>query len=76
MIRSTTPSCVASSFSASRSPVTRPIDPSGSSDAASIAIRASTALECAADDDPRSSTAFPDFRHSAAASMVTFGRAS
>jgi hypothetical protein len=33
-------------------------------------------LECAADDDPRSTTALPDFRHSAAASIVTFGRAS
>ena len=38
--------------------------------------RASTALECAAEDEPRSTTALPDFRHSAAASIVTFGRAS
>ena len=44
--------------------------------AASAAIAASTALECAADDEPRSTIALPDFRHSAAASIVTFGRAS
>ena len=37
---------------------------------------ASTALECAADEEPRSTIALPDFRHSAAASIVTFGRAS
>jgi hypothetical protein len=37
---------------------------------------ASTALECAADDEPRNTIALPDFRHSAAASIVTFGRAS
>ena len=42
----------------------------------SMAIAASTALECAADEDPRSTIALPDFRHSAAASIVTFGRAS
>ena len=30
----------------------------------------------ALDDEPRRTTAFPDFRHSAAASIVTFGRAS
>ena len=44
--------------------------------AASAAIPASTALECAADDDPRRTIALPDFRHSEAASIVTFGRAS
>ena len=78
-IRSTTPSCVASSASSSRPPpATSPIAPSGTPapDAASAAIVASTALECAADDEPRSTTALPDFRHSDAASIVTFGRAS
>ena len=40
------------------------------------AIRASTSFECAAEEDPRSRTALPDFKHSAAASIVTFGRAS
>ena len=40
------------------------------------ATAASTALECAAVDEPRSTIALPDFRHSAAASIVTFGRAS
>ena len=44
--------------------------------AASAAMAASTAFECAADDEPRSTIALPDFRHSAAASIVTFGRAS
>ena len=44
--------------------------------AASRATAASTALECAADDEPRSTIALPDFRQSAAASIVTFGRAS
>ena len=37
---------------------------------------ASTAFECAADEEPRSTIALPDFRASAAASIVTFGRAS
>ncbi len=31
-------------------------------------------LEPIADDEPRSSTAFPDLRHSPAASLVTLGR--
>ena len=44
--------------------------------AASRATEASTALECAADDEPRRTTALPDFSASAAASIVTFGRAS
>ena len=44
--------------------------------AACAAIAASTAFECAADEEPRSTHALPDFRHSAAASIVTFGRAS
>ena len=39
-------------------------------------ICASTAFECAAIDDPRSTIALPDFRHSAEQSTVTFGRAS
>ena len=79
MIRSTTPSWVASSASSSRPPpATSPIAPAGTPapSAASAAIAARTALECAADEDPRSTIALPDFRHSAAASIVTFGRAS
>ncbi len=43
------------------------------STAASAAISASTAFECAAELEPRSTIALPDFRHSAAASIVTFG---
>ena len=79
MIRSTTPVCVASSASSSRPPpATSVTAPSGrpASDAASPATAARTALECAALDEPRSTIALPDFRHSAAASIVTFGRAS
>jgi len=45
----------------------------GSSSAATLA---STAFECAADEEPRSTIALPDFSASAAASIVTFGRAS
>ena len=73
MIRSTTPSWPASSASCSRPPETSETAPSGNSGAT---IEASTALECAAEDEPRSTIALPDFRHSAAASTVTFGRAS
>ena len=79
MIRSTTPSWVASSRSSSRSPpVTIEIAPSGTPAhcTAPAATCASTALECAAVDDPRSTIALPDFRHSAEQSTVTFGRAS
>ena len=79
MMRSTTPSWVASSASSSRPPpATRTIAPAGTPapTAACAATAASTALECAADDEPRSTMALPDFRHRAAASMVTFGRAS
>ena len=79
MIRSTTPSWVASSASSSRPPPATSAERAvreARAAAASRAIRASTAFECAADDEPRSSTALPDFRHSAAASIVTFGRAS
>ena len=54
----------------------RALGHAGADAAASAAIAASTALECAADDEPRSTTALPDFRHSEAASIVTFGRAS
>src|SRR5919109_4966858 len=77
--RSTTPSCVASWRSSSRSPpLTIEIAPSGSPAhcTAPAATCASTAFECAAVDDPRSTIAFPDFRHSAEQSTVTFGRAS
>ena len=73
------PSSCASSVSSSRPPpATSASAPAGkpAPTAASRAIRARTALECAAEDEPRSSTALPDFRHSAAASIVTFGRAS
>ena len=79
MMRSTTPFWVASSASSSRPPpATRTIAPSGmpALSAASAAMDARTALECAADDEPRSTIALPDFRHSAAASIVTLGRAS
>ena len=79
MIRSTTPACVASSASSSRPPpATRAIAPVGrpAAVAASAATAASTALECAAELEPRRTTALPDVRHSAAASMVTLGRAS
>ena len=73
MIRSTTPSWPASSASCSRPPDTSETAPSGNSGAT---IEASTAFEWAAEEDPRSTIALPDFRHSAAASTVTFGRAS
>jgi hypothetical protein len=73
MIRSTTPSWPASSASCSRPPETSETAPSGNS---AETIEASTALECAAEDEPRSTIALPDFRHRAAASTVTFGRAS
>ena len=43
---------------------------------ASAATERRTALERIAEDEPRSTTALPDFRHSEAASIVTFGRAS
>src|SRR3954451_242338 len=79
MMRSTTPVWVASSASSSRPPpATRTIAPSGTpaDSAASLAIEARTAFEWAADDEPRSTIALPDLRHRAAASIVTFGRAS
>ncbi len=79
MIRSTTPSWPASSASSSRPPPdTSDSEPAGSPAAstASIATRASTSLEWVALEDPRSTTALPDFSASAAASIVTFGRAS
>ncbi len=79
IMRSTTPSWAPSSASSSRPPpATSASAPAGSPAAspASRAIPASTELECAAEEEPRSTTALPDFRHSAAASIVTFGRAS
>ena len=79
MIRSTTPLWVASSASSSRPPpATRASAPAGSpaASAASMATAARTAFEWAAEDEPRSTMALPDFRASAAASIVTFGRAS
>ena len=79
MIRSTVSPWVASSASSSRPPpATMLTQPSGSpaATADSAAIWASAALEYAAEEDPRRTIALPDFRHSAAASMVTLGRAS
>ena len=79
MIRSTTPSWVASWRSSSRSPpVTSEIAPAGSpaSSTADAATWASAALELAAIEEPRSTIALPDLMHSAEQSMVTFGRAS
>ena len=79
MIRSTTPSWPASSASSSRPPpATSASAPAGrpAASAASDATAASTAFECAADEEPRSTIALPDFSASAAASIVTFGRAS
>ena len=59
-------------------PATSAIAPSGNPAAnpASTATSARTAFDAAAIDDPRSTIALPDFRQSAAASIVTFGRAS
>ncbi len=79
MIRSMTPACVASSANSScPPPATSERVPAGNpaAEAASAATAASTALECVAELDPRSTMALPDFRHRAAASMVTLGRAS
>ena len=79
MMRSTTPSWVASSASSSRPPpATSASDPAGrpADSAASAATDASTAFEWVADDEPRSTIALPDLSASAAASIVTFGRAS
>ena len=79
MIRSTTPSWVASWRSSSRSPpATSEMAAAGTpADAtAAAATWASTAFELAAIDEPRSTIALPDLRHSAEQSIVTFGRAS
>ena len=79
MIRSTTPSWVAIWRSSSRSPPeTIEIAPSGTpaSATADDATWASTALEWAAVEEPRSTIALPDLRHSAEQSIVTLGRAS
>src|SRR4051794_39189380 len=79
MIRSTLSDCVASSPSSSRPPpATSDTVPSGSPalTTASRATVASTAFECVAIEDPRSTIAFPDLMQSAEQSMVTFGRAS
>jgi hypothetical protein len=79
MIRSTDSEHVASSESSSRPPpATSATEPSGSpaAAAASAATAASTAFECSAIEEPRSTMALPDFRQSALQSMVTFGRAS
>ena len=43
---------------------------------ASVMTSAIAALVWAAIDEPRSTAALPDFRHRAATSAVTFGRAS
>ena len=78
MMRSTTPSCVARCSRSSRPPATSAIAPSGipADRPASIATAAKIAFECEAMDEPRNTIALPDLRHSAAASIVTFGRAS
>ncbi len=62
----------------SRPPATSAIASSGipAEAAASAAIRASSAFDRAAADDPRSTIALPDLRQRAVASIVTFGRAS
>ena len=39
-------------------------------------LRRARRWSASAEDEPRSTIALPDFRHSAAASIVTFGRAS
>ena len=78
MIRSTRPSWVAISRSSSRSP------PATSEIAAAGRPAAATAsghggqhgVRVGAVDEPRSTIALPDFRHSAEQSIVTFGRAS
>jgi hypothetical protein len=65
--------------SSSRSPpLTIEIAPSGTPlwRAANETTCASTAFECAAVDEPRSTIALPDLRQSAEQSTVTFGRAS
>src|SRR5438067_7586558 len=75
--RSTTPVCVATSRSSSRPPPATSATTSAGTptDAtASRASSASTAFECAAIDEPRSTIAFPDFSASAVQSIVTFGR--
>ena len=79
MIRSTTPSWPASSASSSRPPpATSASAPTGrpAPSAASRATVGSTAFECSAAEEPRSTIALPDLRQRAAASIVTFGLAS
>ena len=79
MIRSTSPSWVASSSSCSwPPPESSETEAAGSSAAASASAisPARKALELSALLEPRSTAALPLFRQSAAASIVTFGRAS
>src|SRR5205085_10461297 len=79
MSTSTLPRARISSLTESRDDASRSWTASAGSPAEETAdrrIATIAALDCAADDDPRSSTALPDFRHSPAASAVTFGRAS
>ena len=54
----------------------RTLGQAGLARTASEATWASTAFECAAVDEPRSTIALPDLRQSAEQSIVTFGRAS
>ena len=78
-IRSTSPVCVASSAISSRpDPETSPRASSGSPTPATAdaARPARIALEREAALEPLSTIALPAFRQSAAASIVTFGRAS
>ncbi len=79
MSTSTRPRARISSRTESRlSPGTSCTASAGSPDppTASRSTRTSAVLEAYADEEPRSSTALPDLRQSAAASTVTFGRAS
>ncbi len=78
MSTSTRPRAAISSLVTSRGPGTSWIASLGRSASASPARSASTtaALLSAAEDEPRSSAALPDFRQIPPASAVTLGRAS
>ena len=54
----------------------RKLDAAGQKAFRLLHISTNAVFEAFADEEPRSSAAFPDFRHSPAASTVTFGRAS
>ena len=69
-------SCMKATAEARLVSSTRPTASTGSPALARPSRRAAatTVLEEMADDEPRSSTALPDLRHSPAASLVTLGR--